>query len=207
MPNFDPLITPKKKCSDWRTLQAKLIAGGNPTLWREAANDYFFARLDSRYLTPIKILDEHGQQEGEGFSIVAIQCSLIEFLEATVEGKNYRYKGKNPSLGSFEYSNSGDLFVNFLTARSPFAQDFDKATATSFYKDVRCGLLHEAQTKNGWRIHATQASTVVDGSQKIVYRRVFQTALRKFIDQYMKDLQAEKDRQAAFIRKFHYICT
>jgi hypothetical protein len=56
------------------------VPAGDPGPWRKAARDYFFAKLSTRYLEPIDAIRQSGKNEGEGFSNVAIQCSLIEFF-------------------------------------------------------------------------------------------------------------------------------
>jgi hypothetical protein len=173
-------------------------------LWQEAGTDYFYKRIDSRYLTPIGQLQSHETQGGEGFSIVTIQCALIEFLAAMVEGKNYSFeKTKDPHA----YSNSGDLFRTFLSSQDPFAKSFTKDIATDFYKSVRCGLLHEARTKNGWRIKTTApGGRTVDAAKKILYRHRLHKDLEQFIASYRKRLLSDKALQAAFIRKFDALC-
>lgn len=197
-----------KTCADWRILRAKLAQHGDSALWKEAANDYFHERLVLRYLNPIKVVQDNGTYQGEGFSIVAIQCTLLEFLESTIKGLSYRCLRRGESLGPHEYSNSGDLFVSFLSSREPFASDFSKDTARDFYGGVRCGLLHEARTKNGWTICGTGPSgRVIDSSGKIVYRNNFQDALLKFIRSYERSLVSDVTLQSAFIRKFDSLCT
>lgn len=75
-----------------------------------------------------------------------IQCSLIEFLESTVQGLKYRYERDPAKLEPHEYSSSSKIFASFLTTRNPFAAEFNSQLAVDFYSSVRCGLLHEART-------------------------------------------------------------
>jgi hypothetical protein len=192
----------------WKSFRGSLTAGHDPALWERAFQDYFHTRLTLRYLDPIKVLQENGTFLGEGFSITAIQCSIVEFLESTVQGKSYRYvrKGDAP-LGPYEYSNSREIFTSFLTSRHPFQPTFTGPTALDFYEGVRCGLLHEARTKNGWTILAKSASNLIlDAQQKIVYRDDFQTALLAFVDWYRLSLPVEPAIQEAFLRKFDSLC-
>ena len=146
---------------------------------------------------------------GEGFSIVAIQCSLIEFLESTIQGKSYRYVRKgDPPLGQHEYSNSGNIFESFLVNRTPFNGEFTPQLAHDFYVSVRCGVLHEARTKNGWTILAkSKTGQVVDANLKIVYRDNFQSSLLDFVEWYKRELPSRRDLQEAFLRKFNSLCT
>lgn len=202
----DICIAGSKTVDDWYTFKPSLVTGSAAT-WQIAFKDYFVQRLDLRYLNPIKVLQKHGTCMGEGFSIVAIQCSLIEFLESTVEGKNYRWLPKGKKLGLFEYSSSKSLFVKFLSNRLPFSKTFDVSAAEDFYINVRCALLHEARTKGGWKILADDPdSKVVDVSERIVYRNNFQNAILVYIKSYGALLQSDKALQEAFIRKFDNLC-
>jgi hypothetical protein len=195
------------KAEDWRALRTKLVAGSERGLWRNAFKDYFLKCLDLRYLGPIKVLQDHSTFQGEGFSIVAIQCTLIEFLESTFQGINYRYLRRGERLGQYEYSFSRQLFISFLSNRQPFARDFDETLARDFYECVRCGLLHEARTKNGWRIWAKSPFGIVaNAAERILYRDNFQAAILELIDWYKKALPDDINLQKALIRKFDSLC-
>jgi hypothetical protein len=193
---------------DWNKFSPSLIPGGNPAIWERAFQDYFHTRLSLRYLVPIRVLQDNSTFQGEGFSIVAIQCSLIEFLESAVQGKSYRYRPRNaPPLEQHEYSSSSSIFVSFLINRTPFSADFTEDIAQEFYECVRCGLLHEARTKNGWTIWAKIAgSQTIDANRKIIYRDNFQTGLLAFVDWYKGRLPSDVALQEAFIRKFDSLC-
>ena len=65
-------IAGSKTVDDWKAFRARLAPSGDANRWREAFDDYFHARLLLRYLNPIKVLQENGTFQGEGFSIVAI---------------------------------------------------------------------------------------------------------------------------------------
>jgi hypothetical protein len=173
-----------------------------------AYRNFFQERIETRYFKPIQAIDAIGSSKGEGFSIVAIQCSLIEFLGSTLEGTSYKHRpDKTKPLGQFEYDDSGDLFVRFLTTAEPFKNSFSEAHARDFYKSVRCGLLHEARTKNGWTILSKKApGACIDAVAKTIYRRDLQIAFMAFSEWYGKSLPIEKALQEAFIRKFDSLC-
>jgi hypothetical protein len=107
-----------------------------------------------------------------------------------------------------EYSSSSDIFVSFLMNRTPFWNDFKtEITARDFYEGVRCGLLHEALTKNGWRIWAKSSDgKTADANQNVMYRDDFQMGLLGFVDWYKGALPTDKTLQEAFIRKFDSLC-
>ena len=204
----DVYIAGSKTCDDWKSFRARLVPGGDQKQWQKAFNSFFHARLSLRYLNPIKVLQDNGTFRGEGFSIAAIQCTLIEFLESTIQGRSYRYLRRgDPPLSPYEYSKSGDLFVTFLTTRTPFDSNFDEKLARDFYVNVRCGLLHEARTKGGWKIWAHgPVGKLVSAPEKIVYRDNFQKGLLEFVRWYEGALLSDIALQEAFIRKFDGLC-
>jgi hypothetical protein len=203
----DIFIAGRLTAEDWKASRTGLKHSGDPVLWNRAFEDYFYTRLSLRYLAPIKVLQDHDTYRGEGFSIMVIQCSVVEFLESTVQGMSYCFRRGEPAPGTYEYSNSSGIFLSFLVNRTPFRNDFNDETARSFYEGVRCGLLHEARTKNGWTILAksTRGHTI-DGNQKIVYRDNFQAALLAFVEWYRAALPTDYALQEAFIRKFDSLC-
>lgn len=95
----------------------------------------------------------------------------------------------------------------FLRDRKPFSLTFSDTTARDFYAGVRCGLLHEARTKNGWKVWAgTSIGQIADPAKRIVYRDGFQAGLLSYIKEYGTALQADAALQSAFIRKFDDLC-
>src|SRR6185437_12360245 len=168
----ETVIAGRRTIHDWHVFRPNLVLGHDVALWEKAFKDFFHARLLSRYLRPIETLQENSAMQGEGFSIVAIQCSLIEFLESTVQGKRYIYSRNGiPPLGKYDYSNSANMFESFLVRRTPFNGGFTKQLAHEFYVSVRCGVLHEARTKNGWTILAnSKTGKIIDADLKILYR-------------------------------------
>lgn len=202
----DHQIAGLKTRADWESIRVRLLAGA-PNAWHEAFTAFYETRLNLRYLHPISVLQDNGTFQGEGFAIVAIQCSLIEFLESTEQGTNYRYVPRGAALGVYEYNASQDIFVAFLRDQAPFSATFNEESAKNFYIGVRCGLLHEARTKNGWCIRAKgPVGMVADVASRIVYRDNFQEALLAYIKSYGEKLLCEPQLQDAFIRKFDSLC-
>jgi len=115
-------IAGKKTVGDWNTVRSDLNDLTNSLLWTTVFKDYFLTRLRDRYLNPIKSIKQGRRYSGEGFSIMTIICSLIEFLETTYQGTNYRYP---KPFGAYEYSKSRQIFIDFLTKRDPFNTQFD----------------------------------------------------------------------------------
>jgi hypothetical protein len=204
-------IAGRKTVSDWLEIGPSLNNLNDIVLWNTVFKDYFQTRLEDRYLNPIKSIKSEGCYNGEGFSIMTIICSLIEFLETTYQGLNYRYvRGGDTPLGQYEYSQSRQIFKDFLTLRQPFNDHFDNLLAESFYSNVRCGLLHEARTNGKWTIWGSSSNTLLTENtttEMIVYRDNFYNALLDYVTTHYKaELLANNDRKRAFLRKFNRLC-
>jgi hypothetical protein len=228
MPPDKTELSSKKTIGHWKDIQPKLIAGADPGIWDDVLRDYYYDRLKTRYLDPIDAIKNLNLCKGEGFAIVAIQCSLIEFLESCYQGTNYNsddaihcpfpewLKSFLPGADSknttrqYTYKNSRKIFISFLTKREPFKQRFDGPLAKDFYKSVRCGVLHEARTKGTWLIHAkSESSLIVDRNGPdgpILYRDDFQEGISTFIKNYYVAVPQNIPLQQAFIRKFEHLC-
>lgn len=198
-------ISGRLTAKDWQARKINLAANGSEANWAKAFDDFLMARLSLRYLNPIRVLQQYGELQGEGFTIVSVQCALIEFLAALKVGKSYKYCRKGERIGSHEYTSSNALFCEFLIQEKPFREFFiEVSVAREFYRNVRCALLHEARTKNGWRIWAS-GDVAVDSNGKIVYRDALQAAIMSYLDSYKDLLMSDKIVQEAFIRKFDHL--
>ncbi|BEV07499.1 hypothetical protein [Methylophilus sp. DW102] len=195
--------------SDWKKLSNELSKNlENVDLW-EKAFDFFKKRLETRYLNPIRYIEENGNSVGEGFAVVTIICSTIEALESFYQGKSYR-KGstEHPLDQNTEYFKSQPIFESFLQNREPFKSYFsDKGLATNFYENVRCGILHEAATRGGWKIK-TCSSKLIERHDNywILNRKLLVQAIEDYLKSYKTELFSSQDLKKAFIRKFDAIC-
>ncbi len=155
--NPDMKIADQYTVADWEAMRTILAKGrnceikvsGRPDDWKQAFEIFFKKRIETRYFEPIRLLQEHGENKGEGFAIVALQCSLIEFLASIRTGQNYKHcQSGSDECEKYEYCQSSKLFTDFLRDEEPFKKAFScKVKADSFYKHIRCSLLHEARTK------------------------------------------------------------
>ena len=172
-------------------------------------------RLSTRYLAPIEQM--HSDMDGEGFAIMTILCSLIEFLAALRLGLEYEHGWPTQQFATNnKYGQSGRLYKEFLCNAQPFAAVFndpnnpDQPKATAFWSSVRNGLLHEGQTKDGWRIRVSnskQAAVAVEFTPgaSIVYRDLFLDLTQTYVATYCNDLLTTMQLQNAFIRKFDHL--
>lgn len=94
-------------------------------------------RFINRYIIHLTHPDIDG-----GFFKMAISCMMIETLESFKQGlANTRGR-------------SEDMFVDFFESEQIAFPDFNKVS-NYFYQNIRCGILHQAETTNAWRIHTS----------------------------------------------------
>ncbi|MCF6343615.1 MAG: gamma-glutamylcyclotransferase [Devosiaceae bacterium] len=217
---WDMKIAGHLSVADWRVME-KTLEVGKPENWEQAYKTFFVTRIETRYFEPIKLLQKHGKNKGEGFSIVTLQCSLIEFLASIRDGviceelkiKDCSQEGCSRKIITNEnYVSSAKIFKDFLKNNKPFNADFNSTNkADSFYKDVRCALLHDARTKESWKIRAKSDSDAIiswggKNKEKILYRNNLQSAFEQYIKKYGEELKANASLQEAFIAKFDALC-
>ncbi|UCI05677.1 hypothetical protein [Mesorhizobium sp. B1-1-8] len=186
----------------WPQIEAVLQAGPTAADWDAAFSVCLSDRIQKRYLVPIRALQK-GPLHGEGFTILTIQCALIEFLAALKKGWNF-HSGAPWGVND-EYGSSRRLYKEFLTSEAPFTSVVTSdAEAETFYTDIRCALVHETQTKNGWRVRAI-GPKAIDFSQTYVNRDLMQKLIDQWVQSYRGALPNDPQLQAAFNRKFTYI--
>ncbi len=230
----DTKIAGFKTIADWETLvkDGKEDKNINEIDWCEAFS-FFEERIKTRYLDPIRCIQNMSLQLGEGFAMVNLQCSLIETIESFYNGWIYQHdkeelivdgKKIQKKKGYYHREIEGEpekdfynqnIFESFFEKRSPFKEN--NIDGESFYKDVRCTLLHETQTKKRWKILNTTSKNIFYenyGDIKIIYRNNFQSALEEVIQEYKQAIVkgknygeiSIKDLRENFKAKFNRIC-
>lgn len=185
-------ISPKYTDQDW-------IKARDSEDWTQMV-EIFHDRLEGRFLKPIKLIieDSSGIGEFSGFSILALDCLVIETLQQFYDGlpKTPDHKGK-------------EKFKAFLISSQYFKECFNEETAYLFYKHFRCGLLHQGQTMKKSKIkigQKTMVSKIEDGL--IIDRNLFHIALTKEVDDFKKIINDSKDKNLRinFVKKMNFIC-
>ncbi|ACL26653.1 hypothetical protein [Chloroflexus aggregans] len=164
---------------------------------REGIANFILERFTERYITPIDSTDKkHGlctstdkeQKHGfckstdkndkkHGFCTMAICCLMIEALESFWQGWEDT-KGKSETA-----------FHEFFQrcSRNNLALGAFKDVADDFYTGVRCGILHQAETTNGWRIR--RKDLLYDPEQKIINATAFHRELQNALKAYCEELR------------------
>lgn len=212
---------------NWFELSANLDCGKDEN-W-DLAFHFFEERIRTRYINPIKAILAIEDNLGEGFAVLNLQCSLIETIESFING--WKYDNKTNSWFTTKEKkidlSSKKIFESFFDKRNLFNDNNNsKIDGENFYRYVRCGLLHESQTKDNWKIRCNTSNNNVfydkitkEGTdEKIIYRANFQKALEKLILDYEESIvngvglvefsEFNKEQlRNNFSDKFNHICT
>ena len=152
-------------------------------------------RIEGRFLNQIDLLSN--DINANGFTIMALNCLLVETLYQFKEGKD-----KTPSRCNKE------VYSNFLTQEFPLVFN-TKNIAESFYTDIRCGILHSAQTKNESRLSDREDVIVTfDGNTLIVSVKGVSSLLKSYFERYLQKLSDpnEVTLRNNFINKMKFVC-
>lgn len=187
--NDNNRIAGKRTINEWEILKKSLDA--NIDVNWDDAYDFFEKRITTRYLNSIERILNMRLFTGEGFAVVHLQCSLIETIESFFNGWIYNHPKfiKNGEIAKWEDDQTElknkHIFISFFRHREPFNNQID---GEDFYLNVRCGLLHETQTKNGWIIKTKHLNADIFYenimTSKILYRNNFQMAIKKLLENY-----------------------
>lgn len=196
--------------------------------WSETI-ERFKKRIEDFYFTPIENVKEPNKLKGEGFSILTIQCALIEMFAAFKYGKIHKYN-KNVNDPNYTYKRADDCFIPFLQTEPIFENHFyiidnnnnhlkdQPFSAIEFYNKVRCGLMHEARTKDEWVINAKlqyQGNETIfiirdTVTNKIsIDRTILNKQLKKYFLDYLAVLKQENNNgnqmRRLFARKLDHL--
>lgn len=142
---------------------------------RAAIGRFLWNRFDERYFAPINALT---LIQKNGFAIMAVSCLVIEALEA------FR-RGWESSHGKSELA-----FCSFFDREHEF-QVF-KGYAQPFYRNVRCGILHQAETTGGWTITLIPGRPLFDPASLRINADEFHSALARALKAYSDGVAASE---------------
>ena len=129
------------------------------------------SRFTERYITPLR----SDPKIKHGFCTMAICCLMIETLESFWQGWDTS-EGKSKSAFSsfFKRNQNFRAFNNHVE---------------DFYKNVRCGILHQAETTNGW--HIRRDGWLFNKHTKTINATLFHDEIENCLDYYCSILNQE----------------
>lgn len=198
-------ISKKYLNTDWNSLALINDVDGDWSKGVQIIKD----RFDSRFFIH---LNRIAYDEFSGFLVMSIDCLLIESLMQFylgVDNTEINYAG-----------NQWKAFGDFFKHSPQFNTDFTTNTISkTFYKHFRCGLLHQAQTKEKSLIKISQPAflSFIDASDvtagMIVDRNQFHSKLVQEFNEYILRLTNNENNfkgnnlRMKAIAKMDLICT
>jgi hypothetical protein len=178
-------------------LLSETITVGKARKWMTSKDDsakdnlisLIHQRFSERYL-------DHLKSVKSGFLKMAVCCLMIESMECFRQGKNDTRK-RGAGMNMFEC---------FFTAEPHLFPGF-KDIYDEFYWCIRCGILHQAETTNGWRI--IRRGPILDPTEKTINAAKFVAALRAAHLSYVQQLEGEDFNSPLWkntLLKLGYIC-
>lgn len=189
-------IAPGVDASEWQALSLENPAS---TDWSKAVQ-ILEARIRDRFIEPIDYLiaaedSKPATKRRFGFTVLAVDCLLVETLGAFIDGLEDT-DGK-----------SKDTFCKFLTKRPLFSPDFPQPLAEKFYKEFRCGILHQAEIGGQSKVWSVGPMIRTEGDKVIVNRNMFHQQLKKEFRIYLTELEDSKNSELRknFRKKMDFI--
>ena len=187
-------ISEKYTRDDYISLNLRLSS--STYIWNNAI-EMMRDRIIGRFLNPMDVLIKSDVNRN-GFAAMALCSLLIETLYQFREGKASTPKNNNIHYANFLKTQMGEIFTPQFAKR--------------FYEDIRCAILHSAQTKKGSCLtFGTQYVVKVIGSGEnsvfIVNVPKMYDAVVQYFDSYCIDLKdvCNIELRENFIKKMNDI--
>lgn len=156
----------------------------------EGIANLIYDRFHERYIKPF---DDNPNKHG--FSMMAVGCLMIETLYSFKEGEDNTKNYAHVAFGGF-------------FKKSSYLHEFweeDKCTKKQgFYKNIRCGILHQAETKNGWKIRRN--GPLLDKENKTINATRFLNALHDELKCYVASIKKDSAVYCKAREKLDCIC-
>lgn len=188
---------------------------------KQQVAEFVYNRLYERYIEPFLILskinyDEDLKKKVEkefnipeagisnfnlrlGFSIMANMCLLIETLQAFYDGED-GYFSKDAQVQDKDALSKA--FKTFLTTHINKAHITEKE-AIEFYKNIRNGILHQGETKKGWRIN--NGDKAIDVNAKLIDAKKFLKVMLEALKTYTDELKNDEELIKKCVKKLNAI--
>lgn len=148
---------------------------------------YLEKRLIGRFIEPADKLiqfesDKNAIDKKYGFAVLALDCLLLETIQSF-------YEGITDSSGKSKF-----LFVQFLQNRKNFKEYFNAENdAVRFYKDFRCGILHQGQTSGDAKVWSVGDLIWKTNDFVTVNRLLFHEKMKTELEEYINILRTKND--------------
>lgn len=145
-----------------------------------ALGKFIKERFEERYFKPIE-----DSPSKHGFTILAVACLVIETLESFYQGR------------ADTHHISKKMFNDFFERDTPL-KVFGGAS-NWFFNDIRCGILHQGEVRNGWRIW--RKGPLLDTNEKTINATLFLREIKRAVATYGDQLTFDDECWRQFKKK------
>ncbi len=161
---------------------------------KEKLADFIYDRLHGRYLKPFDYPSKDYKKEYKnGFALMASCCLLIETYVSFTEKKYRNTNNKSRECFGHFFTNER-RFSDFATGgkkqNGELAGRKDDGIPNDFYENVRCGILHNAEIKNGWTITRDSNKPYFNPATKEINAVKFANRLKNTLKDYRNRLKS-----------------
>lgn len=153
---------------------------------------FIYDRFYGRYLKSFDFPDDNYKKNYKnGFALMTSCCLLIETY-ISFSAKDYRNTDSQSRKCFGYFFTTEKRFCDFarggLQADGTIANRADGGIPNDFYDNVRCGILHNAETKGGWTITRKTSKPYFDPTTKTINAAKFAGRLKAVLSDYKKNL-------------------
>jgi hypothetical protein len=164
---------------------------------RKKISEFVYSRFYRRYLMPfIKVDPDYNS----GFAQMAACCLMIEAMESFRNGWEDTNKLKDENNKKIK---PGKIFGDFFKHYKKF-NDF-KDLGDEFYDSIRCGILHQAEVRNGWRLVREKKYPLLDQESRLIHSTRFCYRMKVCLKQYQKELEENDSTWDKFKIKMAFV--
>ena len=147
---------------------------------RSKISHFVFNRFYQRYIKPFeKVCPDYNS----GFAQMAVCCLMIEAMES------FRNGWGDTTTDAIDKNGKklcgGDIFNLFFDRYDEFLKF--RGLGKEFYKSIRCGILHQAESKNGWLI--SRDGELLDLLTRTINSTIFRRRMKKCLQAYCDELK------------------
>lgn len=155
---------------------------------KEELSNFLFERLYTRYIKPFCFSgSDYEKNYKNGFAIMASSCLLIEtYISFSVPELKDTNRKSERCFGVF-FTTEGE-FIDFATGGLNRDEYINlpklpkKGTPHDFYSNVRCGILHNGETRDNWKIR--RKGELFDKKDKAINASLFMDNLLEVIKRH-----------------------
>ena len=147
-----------------------------------------YQRFYERYIKPFSYYSEdYTKDYKNGFIMMGSACLMIETYMSFRKGiEDTKKIGREIFC---EFFNSELEFESLKDERKNENGHFLKdAIPSKFYSNIRCGILHQGETKEGWKITRKNDAKLFDKETLTINATLFMENLRFVIEKYKNEL-------------------